>query len=392
MKKPQILILIIALLFVSGCSKYTAPNSLMSSPALKKNSGNNSNDNASSIVNNFLPMNTKLLSSDEIVKGKAVIEDDLDNDNIREIVAFFKYENNMKKGLMILKKNSDNNWTNIYERVFECDRVAEFDFMNVLSKNYKSLLIGFSLNDLTGTEYHSYSLVNDKIEDRYMGSWNKFEIINTPDVNGKDFAAAAWSEEKEYMNVDVIRYNSAGTFYDEDFYKSYFPKILEYYNNILSTGQSKQYAWYGIIKAEIKSGDAQAALSNIDKAVKIYGYDNKLKLYEAMAYSSLKKYDKAVSILDEAIKNIKDINDYSDDTLKYTMMDKKREYAYIYLEKGKVSILSGDTRNAKDSLNNAYDIFHTLDVSNYYGSNQSISIYREIDINTVNEEKAKIKN
>lgn len=394
MKKAIFVILLTMLTFLSGCSKYSTPNSLMSVPVLKNGTG--ANGAMASIVSNFLPVNSEILTSDEMTKGKPVISVDLDNDKSNEIVAFFKYENQMKKGFMLLKKNKNNNWENVYEKVVECNKISEFDCMNIMDKKRKSLLIGFSISDLAGCEYHSYTLLNGKIEDKYMGVWNRFDIINTPENNGRDFTVGVWNEQQGYMDADVIRFNSSGAAYDNEFYKSYAPKILDYFNNFSNgsfyDNQSIKYAWYGTIKAEIKTGNADAALNNLNKIEEYCGDEYSFKLYKAQVYELKKQYSDALEILADAVRKISFAEEsHPDSTLKYTVLDAKRQLMYLYTEEGKIYAAKGSTKDAEEMFDKAQSVFHELDKNNYYGKNQSISIYKDIDINMINSEMEKIK-
>ncbi|MCH5138814.1 hypothetical protein JMF89_16700, partial [Clostridiaceae bacterium UIB06] len=278
MKKRLLTICISSSLFFSSCAGYSTPTGLIKSPVVNASSSNYTD--IKSIAEKFLPANSVLLAQNDLVSGKAVSSLDLDNDKSDEIVAFFKVQDKFEKGFIVLKK-TNNNWSKILEKKQECNSISRSDFINIVNKDNKSLLIGYFISGNSGSQYYSYTLKDGKVKELNLGWWKQFEILNTPSQNDKGFVFAGMSRGiGDVENWDVVRLNNEDVCRDDESYPSYAPKIIDYYSSILEQYKTKKslgamggLAWYSLINAQVKGNLPEAALKSIDNFNKLNSTD-----------------------------------------------------------------------------------------------------------------------
>lgn len=406
MKKGILLFFISSSLFLSSCAGYSTPTGLIKSPVVNASSSNYTD--IKGIAEKFLPKDSTLLAQNDLVSGKPIFTADLDNDKSDEIIAFFKIQDKFEKGFIVLKK-TNNNWSKIFEKKQECNSISKSDFINVVNKDTKNLLIGYFIGGNAGSQYYYYTLKDGKIKESNLGWWKKFEILNTPLQKDKGFVFAAMSRGTGDVEVwDVVKLKDEKICRDEDSYPSYSSKIIDYYNNILQQYKTKNrmgaiggLAWYSLIDAQVKGNMPEEALKSIDNFNSISTTDNtifdlveqnKFKFLQAKALNKLQRYDEAKTILDELqVKSEQDLRNLNKDTTEESLdliKDTKLKLLNIYLEKGKIF----DTLNQKDKFNEIKDKALNLNILQDYNKDKEDGIiYNELDVNTAKEHLDKLK-
>lgn len=404
MKKRLLTICISSSLIFSSCAGYSTPTGLIKSPVVNASSSNYTD--IKSIAEKFLPANSVLLAQNDLVSGKAVSTLDLDNDNSDEIVAFFKVSDKFEKGFIVLKK-MNNNWSKIFEKKQECNSISRSDFINIVNKDTKSLLIGYFIGGNSGSQYYYYTLKDGNFKETNLGWWKKFEILNTPSQNDKGFVFAGMGRGiGDVENWDVVRLNNEDICRDDDSYPSYAPKIIDYYNSILQQykaekrlGAMSGLAWYSLINAQVKGNLPETALKSIDNFNKLNSTDkgifdivdqNKFKLLQAKALNKLKRYDEAKIILDGLQANLEQdlltASKNNDKEALETLKSAKLDLLNIYLEKMKTFNLL----NQKDKFNEMKSKALNLNILNDYPKNEENGII-DLDLNTAKEQLNKLK-
>lgn len=406
MKKGLLSLFIISSLFFSSCMGYSTPTGLIKSPQI--NTGDSNSKDLKSIVQNFLPKDSVLLAQNDLVSGKPIINLDLDNDQADEIIAFFKIQDKFEKGFIVLKKKN-NNWSKIFEKKQECNSISKSDFINVINKNTKSLLIGYLISGNSGTQYYYYTLKDGKIKESNLGWWKQFEILNTPQQNNKGFVFAAMSRGTGNIeNWDVVNLNGEEICRDEDSYPSYASKIIDYYNNILQQYKDKNkvggmlgLAWYNLIDAQVKGNMPEDALKSLDNFNKIIGTDttsfglvkqDKFKLLQGKAFSKLKRYEEAASIFDDlqirSEENLSSLSIKSNEDSLDSIKDTKLNLLDIYLEKHKIF----EALNQRDKINELKVKALNLNILQDYNKDKEEDIiYNGLDVNTAKRQLEKFK-
>lgn len=404
MKKGLLIICISSSLISSSCVSYSTPTGLIKSPVVNASSSNYTD--IKSIAEKFLPANSVLLSQNDLVSGKAVSTLDLDNDKSNEIIAFFKVQDKFEKGFIVLKK-MNNNWSKIFEKKQECNSISKFDFINIVNKDTKSLLIGYFISGNSGAQYYSYTLKDGKVKEINLGWWKQFEILSTPSQNNKDFVFAGMSRGTgDVENWDVVRLNNEDICRDDDSYPSYAPKIIDYYSSILEQYKTKKslgamggLAWYNLINAQVKGNLPETALKSIDNFNKLSSTDksifgivdeDKFKLLQAKALNKLKRYSEAKSILDELQANLeqdlssssKNNNEKSLEAIKVAKLD----LLNIYLEKGNIF----QKLDQKDKFNELKVKALNLNLLNDYPKNEENGII-DLELNTAKAQLTKLR-
>ena len=392
MRKIFIVVILFCTLFmISSCGIYSNPNSLITSPKLN-GKDISTNDNTDDIIRKFLPNEFKVLSKDEIATSKSIEFIDIDNDKNNEIIAFIEKDDT--KGFMILK-NSGGLWQKEYQKLLKCEFITNFAFLNVFDTSKKSIIIGFSINSNIGAEYDVYTYEDDGIEERNIGTWNKFDIVKNLEVDGNEFTIAGWRKYGyDYLIVDFIKLDGKGAYLSNDYYPEYYNKSIEYYNNMLNDMLKYKgptyFAWYGIVRTEIRSGNAEKALNELETVNQIKGYfpltDAITDLLKAQTYIKLNKFNEAQETLDIAI--VKENNDANN---KNFIDETYRDLAYMYIENARLSEKLSNKEKAEEMLKKASDIFNQLDKNNYYHTGGAeMKFYKELDLNTINNEHRKL--
>lgn len=400
MKKGLLLLLIASALFFPSCIGYSTPTGLIKSPEVNALSGNSKD--LKSIVQKFLPKDSILLAQNDLVSGKPILNIDLDNNNSDEIIAFFKVQDKFEKGFIILKKSS-NGWSKIFEKKQECNSITKSDFINVINKDTKSLLVGYLIGGNSGSQYYYYTLKDGKIKESSLGWWKQFEILSTPDQNNKGFTFAGMSRGTgDIENWDVVKLNGEEICRDEDSYSSYASKIIDYYNNSLQQhkkGPMFGLAWYNFINAQVKGNMSEGALKSINNFNNSRGSDNdafelvgqdKFKFLQAKALRKLQRYDEAKSILDDLqIRLGENLTNLSKDTKEnslYLIKTTKLDLLDVYSEKYNIF----ETLNQKDKLSEIKTKALNLNILQDYNNDKN-SVYDELNINTAKEQLEKLK-
>ncbi len=395
--KTKLLILSIgASLLLSSCSGYSTPTSLVKPPSIDNMAYGSSNKDLNSIVQKFLPNGSKLLDPNRAVSGKAVFTMDVDNDKSDEIVALFRIDSELENGIIVLKKENSG-WVKILEKKMQSNSISKVELVNVINKNEKSLIVGYYIGGIAGSQYITYTFENKKVQEIDTGIWQKIEILNTPLQKNKGFVFASWTQDTgDVQTVDLYKIEGNKLLNDEEFYPSYLPKILEYYNGVLQKyGNLNQLAWYHIINAQIKGNVPNDALKSIDKVTEIKAKndkvfkveDYKFKFLKAQAFNKLKRYDESKIILDDLITQMeKEINKDKEINNDMLIMDKKIDISNMYLEKGKMYVLLNEKDKAKEMFNKALSI--SEEVCKDEGDNKTI--YEDIIINNIKEQIEKL--
>jgi hypothetical protein len=145
------------------------------------------------------------------------------------------------------------------------------DTVNIYNNDKKSLLVGFFISGHGEAEYYAYTFNNGKLEEEFIGNYNKFEILNTPDKDSsKGFVFAAWVDRiSNIQEPEVIGFDGKRFFPVDDLYKEYYEKnVVKYYEDIIKEkGENLQYVWEKLSDAQIKAGKNEEALKSIDKAL-----------------------------------------------------------------------------------------------------------------------------
>lgn len=402
MKKALLSIFIVSSLFFSSCMGYSTPTGLIKSPQV--NAGDSNVKDLKGIVQNFLPKDSVLLAQNDLVSGKPISSIDLDNDKSDEIIAFFKVQDKFEKGFIILKKKS-NSWSKIFEKKLECTSISKSDFITVVNKDTKSLLIGYFIGGNSGSQYYYYTLKNEKVKESDLGWWKQFEILSTPEQDNKKFVFAGMSRGTgDVENWDVVKLIDEEICRDEDSYPSYASKIIDYYNTILQQYKTKDrvspmsgLAWYNLINAQIKGNMPEEALKSIDSFSEISGTDNKVfeliekdkfKFLQAKALDKLKRYEEAKSILDDLQirleENLTNLSKNTNEDSLYLVKDTKLDLLNIYSEEYRVF----EALNQKNKLNELKSKALNLNILQDYNKD---TVYNKLDVNTAKEQLNKLK-
>lgn len=335
------------------------------------------------IYEEFLPMEAKIITSSKIDGEKSIVNLDLDNDKEEETLIFYEIDKTYEKGFVVLK-NVDGKLKKVFEDKEQSGKINKVDFIHIYKGEQKSLLVGYFISDLGGTEYKAFTFNNKKISSLNLGVYNRMDILNTPDESkNKDFIFGGWNRigPPELYVINVIRFDGKNFTLAYDFYENYFKDVVKYYEN-------KNIKIYPLIDAMIKSNMNEEALMLIEEGLEemnkepglSYIYDKwDYYLLKSRALNGLKRYDESKEIL-ECILNSKDIEE--DKSTYY-----KDEYlSKVYFEVGITYKGLNKVDKAKESFVKSLGILNDLDKKGYFQSNLQPNVEKEVQFYPVENE------
>jgi hypothetical protein len=89
----------------------------------------------------------------------------------------------------------------------------------------------------------------------------KFDIVKKLDDEGNNFTVAGWRKYGyDNLIIDFVKFDGKSAYLSEDYYPEYYNKSIDYYNKMLNDmlkyGGPTHFAWYGMVRTEIRSGTA----------------------------------------------------------------------------------------------------------------------------------------
>ncbi|MCY6483237.1 hypothetical protein OW763_02560 [Clostridium aestuarii] len=395
---------IVSGVFLNGCSAHTTQAAVSKQPQIV-NKQIKSSENLKDIANRFIPQGAKILEEDRIVGNESIYKLDVDNDDIDEVVVFFKNKEKFENGFFVLKKNN-NKWIKIFEDKSQANAISMVQLVNVYDSTKKSLILGKLISTRAGSEYTVYNFKKDKFEKLELGLWNKFQILNNSLNDDKGIVFGGWlNQGANIYSVDVIRFNREKFTCAEKEYPVYFENCID--NNPKYFGREHlkefKFAWYYFIDMQIKANRAKEALESIEKVFQINKNkdgiyeieDYKFYLLKAKALNELEEYKKAEDILLGISKEITKIIDTNREKIindnDFYYMDMQKELSDMYFELGRSYLEQKNKNKAKEKFNISLELLKELLKEGYFLQDTILDINREVTFNRVEDELNKLK-
>jgi hypothetical protein len=186
-------------LLVSGCGINGSPNDLVRAPAME------SNQHAiNQALMEFLPPGARLTLPLRPEYARAVNQEDLNGDGMKEVIAFYKNGNNeFEVGILVLENKGDA-WAEL-ANVHGVGRDLEFaDYRDMNGDNKKEMLIGWGGGEDLNSELTIYSMKDQSIHELWNQSYSEMDI---GDLDGDGHAEIAiLQHDREQSEAKALLY------------------------------------------------------------------------------------------------------------------------------------------------------------------------------------------
>ncbi|MGO4530124.1 WG repeat-containing protein [Paenibacillus sp. 2TAF8] len=220
------------------------------------------------IVNQHIPAGATVITIDKPNLHPAVYASDLTGDGLPEIAAI--YQLNSELYLLILKF-VQGHWIKMALTKGLGYGVTLLTAAPVISTKRNNLIVGWQIgaiwSKLAVYEWTETGLKDTAPDDLY---YSYAEIIDMPGVHGRDgkVEIALWIHDTgEAYRVDIIRWQQGQWVPATDVYRAYYPKVVQYYEQLTQHYPDYVFYWYYLSDAQFHAGLYPAALTSVQKAL-----------------------------------------------------------------------------------------------------------------------------
>lgn len=220
------------------------------------------------IVNQHIPAGATVITIDKPIQHPAVYAADLTGDGMPEISTI--YQLNSELYLLILKF-VQGHWIKMALSKGLGYGVTLLSAAPVTSTARNNLIVGWQIgaiwSKLAVYEWTESGLTDIAPDDLY---YSYAEIVDLPGVDGRDgkVEVALWIHDTgEAYRVEIIRWHQSQWVPATDVYRAYFPKVVQYYEQLTQHYPDYVFYWYYLADAQFHAGLYLAALTSVQKAL-----------------------------------------------------------------------------------------------------------------------------
>lgn len=220
------------------------------------------------IVNQHIPAGATVVTIDKPVQHPAIYAADLTGDGMPEIAAV--YQLNGELYLLILKF-VQGHWIKMALIKGLGYGVTLMTAAPVTSTARNNLIIGWRIGSIWSKlavyEWTESGLKDLAPDDLY---YSYAEIIDMPGPHGRDgkVEIALWIHDTgEAYRVEIIRWQNGKWVPAPDVYATYYPKVVQYYEQLTQQYPDYIFYWYYLADAQYHAGQYPAALASVQKAL-----------------------------------------------------------------------------------------------------------------------------
>ncbi|MEG0774004.1 WG repeat-containing protein [Clostridium sp.] len=231
-------------------------------------------------IEEFIPAGGEVLILDEPCKGPAIIMGDLDGDGRKEVIAAYRYQDEI---FLILLKNYCGIWKEEETVRGKGYNITYLGIAPIIKNNSRELIVGWQI----GTIWSALSIFQwtDKGLKDLMKENLYFSKIEVGYLGGKKSKShkakvALWSHfTGEAYEIQVYSWKDGELVIDPGTYEHYFQRVALYYKEKLKENPELLFYWYFLADAQIKIKNYDEALVSINKALQSpYPFPSKKKL------------------------------------------------------------------------------------------------------------------
>jgi len=239
---------------------------------------------------------------------KAVVSADLDGDGQQEVVVGYR-EAEQRAGVFIARR-TDQGWEKVWEEEIGPLGLDVLGAEDLTGDGRPEVLIGGTIGASAGN--HLKILTCSPGEKggapSYTALWeNGYHRLEVGDFDGDNRQEIAlWLKDTgTAMEVEVYRwapamYFPAGFYEAEDAYTSYFPRVVDYYQEQTQRLPDAGVLWYHLALSLVRAGRPAEALTAVEKGTALkadYPGPDQWDLVRGEALLALGRYEEALSTL-----------------------------------------------------------------------------------------------
>ncbi|WP_339272214.1 WG repeat-containing protein [Paenibacillus sp. FSL W8-0426] len=220
------------------------------------------------IVNEQLPAGATMVTIEKPVKHPAVYAADLTGDGSPEIAAVYEQDGQL---MLLVLTFIAGKWVKMSLTKGMGYGVTLLTAAQVTSTARNNLIVGWQIgaiwSKLSVYEWTESGLTDLAPEDMV---YSMAEIMDMPGQHGRDGKAeiALWVHDTgEAYRVDVVRWDHQHWVSAPDIYPYYFPKVVQYYEQLVRQHPDYPFYWSYLAEAQYRAGLWHAALISVQKAL-----------------------------------------------------------------------------------------------------------------------------
>ena len=231
MKKIRIVIILVMLLFITGCS-----NEILDTKSLLKPPKISNKYKEIQISLNYIFKDYSLAAPKEGANREAIYLFDLYDDEKEESIIILKDNEEYQMKIVILKKDEEDKWRK--EKIFIGNGydINKIDFNDLDGDGYKEIIVGWEGTTAISRGVSVYSLVNGEFSEVFNKRYTKYGI---EDINNDE------TDELLIIRLDKIEGKSSAILYDLDINT----KLMYYVDQVKMDGYVNNY--YSIISGNV---------------------------------------------------------------------------------------------------------------------------------------------
>jgi hypothetical protein len=221
-------------------------------------------------VKKFLPYSSEIIMIGKPYDKPAIIMADIDGDNKDEILVAYKVS---EKPYFSVLKCSNNNCYLADTIKGEGYNVTYFDVRSITDDKNRDIVVGWQQGAIW-SKLEIYRLKDDKLKkinnEEYI--FSKIEIVDIPTKCGEKGSeeVVLWVHDTGLAyNVEIYRWNGYELVPAPEVYPYYFPKVIRYYEKLVSEYPDAIFYWYYLADAQFKAGKTKEALVTVNKALSL---------------------------------------------------------------------------------------------------------------------------
>lgn len=204
------------------------------------------------VINNFIPTNSSLISSEQPVSTEPFQLYDFNHDGNKEIIINYKIQAKKQPspsqfGAIILKKEN-NKWKKSWETKAQGVGLNYSGLADITGDGIKEYLFGVTIGAAAGNKLEIFKWKNNSLNMIADVPYHMMELLRN-----KDVGIAVWQRYiADTYFVDVLKWNGQKLVFDEEAYSDYYPVIEKFHKDKLSKMDAWFY-WYTFADAQIKA-------------------------------------------------------------------------------------------------------------------------------------------
>ncbi|MDR0268215.1 hypothetical protein [Paenibacillus sp.] len=225
-------------------------------------------DHPIQIAKRYLPKEATLVNIDSPVPHPAVYAADITGDGIPEIMAVYKFNNELYLMVLVYRHGRYEVASRIKGPGYNVTYMAA---MPIIKSGINNLVIGWQIGSiwskLSVYAWMAAGLVDVAPDDM---SYSRIHIEDMPGPGGRDGLAeiALWIHDTgNAYRVEVVRWNQGAFVPAPEVYPYYFPVVVRYYEKLTKEHPDYDFYWYYLADAQYKAVNPEAALVSVRRAL-----------------------------------------------------------------------------------------------------------------------------